>query len=153
MPLTFTNLDDARKWRLIVLSRSVHFIHSASSSFANAEDGGLVREGNISEQVMRSSAGTRIPLSMYEDNIGVDLGVARYRSYPSVPMSLNIQTERERYIGEISRQQAAFSPLLESLEQKLRPGAAVLQIHTITTKLYLNILTTMEECAFDECLP
>lgn len=120
MPKTFSDLNEAHRYWMLVIRRSNHFIHSTLAE----------TRGRYSQDVIMNHHGG--PLA----NIG-DLT----RNYYPPDRFVLLQTERSLYATELMRWQMAFKTLLSSSDGRIHPGAALMQIHALTSQVGVDMLT------------
>ena len=115
MPASFTDLDEAHRYWLLVMRRNHHFVHAAlAEARGPCENKSLERTENIS--------------------------ALTHRKYPSERRTL--REEHSSYTAEITRWQKAFMPLLSSPNGITYRGAALLQIHSLSSQANLDMPVT-----------
>jgi hypothetical protein len=115
MPSSFSDLDEAHRYWVLVMRRNHHFVHAA-----------LAEARGPCKNKIRESA----------DKIGALI----HRDYPSEQRTL--REEHSSYTAELTRWQKAFMPLLSCPNRTTYPGAALLQIHCLSSQANLDMLVT-----------
>ena len=123
MPEIFSDFDEANRYWELVMWRNHHFIHSAIAPATGNTD--------IHSSM---SAASKIDL-----RAGIGSLIRSFYNSDRFPI---LQTEHSLYSTEISRWQSAFKPFLSPTNGHIHGGAAILQMHSISTQITLDLLLT-----------
>ncbi|KIM99999.1 hypothetical protein OIDMADRAFT_30368 [Oidiodendron maius Zn] len=126
MPEIFSDFDEANRYWDLVMWRNHHFIHSA---IATANGNADIHSS--------TSASSKIDL-----RAGIGSLIRSFYNSDRFPI---LQTEHSLYSNEISRWQSAFKPFLSPTNGRIHGGAAILQMHSISTQITLDLLVAGED--------
>ena len=126
MPPLFSNLDEANRYWELVMKRNHHFIHSVVAT----------AEVNTSKHSSTSAA--------TKTNFRAGIG-SLLRNFSHSNRFPILQAEHSLYSAEITRWQSAFKPFLSSTNGRMHAGAAMLQMHSISTQITLDLLIANED--------
>jgi hypothetical protein len=119
MPPAFSDLNEAQRYWLLVMRRNHHFVHSALA----------VARGFRSKNGFVDEAG---------GNLG-NIGSLIHSYYPSECLP-TLQVDHALYVTELMRWQGASRVFLSSPDDRIRSGAAILQIHCLSSQINLDML-------------
>lgn len=122
MPEVFSDFNEANRYWELIMWRNHHFIHSAIAT-ANVD----------TENCLSTSADQTSKV-----HTGIDSLLQNFYCSYHFPI---LQTEYSLYSTEISRWQSAFKPFLSPINGCIQSGAAILQTHSISTQITLDLLT------------
>jgi hypothetical protein len=128
MPAVFPDLDEANRYWELVMKRNHHFIHSAIAT-ANVK----------TDRHSSTSAATKIDF-----HAGIGSLIRSFYHSNRFPI---LQAEHSLYSSEITRWQSAFKPFLSPANGRIHGGAAILQMHSVSTQITLDLLIASEDAS------
>jgi hypothetical protein len=126
MPAVFSDLGEANRYWELVMKRHHHFIHfTIATAKVNT--------------AWHSSTSAAMKINY---RTGIGSGIRSFRQSNCFPIP---QAEHSLYSTEITRWQSAFTPFLSPTSGRIHDGAAILQMHSISTQITLDVLIARED--------